>query len=93
MENGFPSSSAQEFCLFKGSYLEAELNLVLLHPSWGHTEGSQIALAQTMLGSEVGRNLQACSPVLATRDSWVITILLWGHAQGPWHSEHNLSSA
>lgn len=46
MEKGFPSSPAQEICLSQGSYLEAELNLVLLHPGWGRTEGPQRALAQ-----------------------------------------------
>lgn len=61
MEDGFPSSPAQEICLFQGSYLEAELNLVLLHPSWGHTEDPQSTLAPTVLGRGVGRNLQACS--------------------------------
>lgn len=58
MANGFPSSFPG---LFQVSYLEAELNLVLLHPSWGHTEGPQSTLALAMLGSGVSRNLQARS--------------------------------
>lgn len=35
---------AQEICLFQGSYLEAKLNLVLLHLSWGRTGGPQSTL-------------------------------------------------
>ena len=81
MENGFPSSPAQEICLFQGSHLEAELNLVLLHPGWGHMEGPQRALAQTCVGEWGGLKPAGMFPVLAARESLAITVPLQGHAQ------------